>query len=538
MRRLLVRRFESSFGSFKQSIENFLKIYKKAQEFIERTGYYVLDRKFIEESFNLDDDEILEELERRVKILKADVNIEKEKRNLGREYYIYDINTFKEKDKFLKDIESDIKLFKKILKEIDELGLVENDPKVEKLIKLIEETLSENKKGEPKRKIIIFSEFRDTVKYLKPKLEAKFRVLAVDGHLSSSKIEEINKNFDASYRYQEDKYDVLLTTDKISEGFNLARAGMIINYDIPWNPVRVIQRVGRINRIGQKIFDKLYIVNFFPTEKGESLTKQREIAENKLFLIHNSIGEDSKIFSPDEEPTPSELYQRLTKNPDETEEESFFTKAIKEYQDIKEKDPELISEINKLPYRIKVSKKGKEDELILLIKKGKNLFVNYRNYSDKKSETVSFEEIYEKIKADENEKPLNKSEKFWEIYEELKNYKNNELYRTTSNDPEEKARRMLKTLLQKPEIQNNEELQTFVRNLIKDIEDYGTIPVFTLKEISNLKIDKVDEYINYLKNLKDELGGENFIENYANKLKKQEKEILIAIENRIIDLNL
>ncbi len=90
--------------------------------------------------------------------------------------------------------------------------------------------------------------------------------------------------------------------------------------------------------VGQKVFDRLYVVNFFPTEKGENLTKQREIAENKLFLIHNSIGEDAKIFSPDEEPTPSQLYQRLTKNPDETEEESFFTKAIKEFQQIKEKE--------------------------------------------------------------------------------------------------------------------------------------------------------------------------------------------------------
>ncbi|HID01088.1 MAG TPA: hypothetical protein EYP05_07140 [Piscirickettsiaceae bacterium] len=520
---------KSSFGSLKQSIENFMKIYDRTKKFIERTGYYVLDRKFIEESFNLDDDEILEELQRRTEILKSSISIEKERRNLGREYYIYDINSFKKKDEFLKHIESDIKLFEEILKEIDKLKLVENDPKTKELIKLINQTLSEGK--QPKRKIIIFSEFRDTVRYLRPILESHFRVLTVEGHLSSSKIEQIKKNFDASYRHQEDEYDVLLTTDKISEGFNLARAGMIVNYDIPWNPVRVIQRVGRINRIGQKIFDRLYVVNFFPTEKGESLTKQREIAENKLFLIHNSIGEDAKIFSPDEEPSPSELYQRLTKNPDETEEESFFTKTIKEFQEIKEKDPHIISKINKLPYRVKVSKKGKEDELILLIKKGKNLFINYRKYSNDNSMTVSYEEIYEKIKADKEEKPLKKSENFWKIYEELKDYKNNELYRTTANDPEVKARNMLKSLLQKTEIQDNEELQIFVKNLIKDIEDYGTIPTYTLKEISELNPNKIDECIDYLNKLMEEFGRANFLEKYTDKIKKQEKEILIAIEN-------
>jgi superfamily II DNA/RNA helicase len=73
----------------------------------------------------------------------------------------------------------------------------------------------------------------------------------------------------------------LLTTDKISEGFNLNRAGMVINYDIPWNPVRVIQRVGRIKRISKKVFDKLYIVNFFPTEKGSDWFIQEKLQHKK-----------------------------------------------------------------------------------------------------------------------------------------------------------------------------------------------------------------------------------------------------------------
>lgn len=530
MRRLLVKRFESSFEAFRQSIENFLNIYKKVSKFIEKTGYYVLDRRFIEESFNLDDDEILEELKKRMEILESDVNLQKERKNLGRQYYIYDINNFKKKEEFLKDINSDIELFEKLLKEIEELGLINKDPKIEKLIEIIDQTISKQEKGQPKRKIIIFSEFRDTVKYLEEKLKNRFKVLTVEGNLSDSKIEQIRRNFDASYHIQEDNYDILLATDKISEGFNLARAGMVINYDIPWNPVRVIQRVGRINRIGQKVFDKLYIYNFFPTEKGESLTRQREIAQNKLFLIHNSIGEDAKIFSSDEEPTPSELYKRLTQNPDELEEESFFTKVIKEYQEIKEKDPKVISQISNLPHRIKVSKKGKENELILFVKKGNNLFVRYKNYSENEVLSVSFEEVYEKVRADKDEEPLEKSQQFWEAYQQLKDFDNNQTTKTASNDPEGKARSMLKSLLQKPEIQNNEELFTFVKNLIKDVEEYGSLSLYTLKGISNLNSNKIDECITYLNNLKQELGGEDFIE--KNKIKPQPLEILIAIENR------
>ena len=93
------------------------------------------------------------------------------------------------------------------------------------------------------------------------------------GGLAKHKLDEINTNFDASLplKKQRDDYDVLLATDKLSEGFNLNRAAMVINYDIPWNPVRVIQRVGRINRISKKVFETLYITNFFPTEQGADI---------------------------------------------------------------------------------------------------------------------------------------------------------------------------------------------------------------------------------------------------------------------------
>ncbi len=162
---------------------------------------------------------------------------------------------------------------------------------------------------EPERKVIIFSEYADTVTHLAEALTLDFgdKLLVVRGNLSRNMVQTINRNFDASNRNQADDYKILLSTDKISEGFNLNRAGMIINYDIPWNPVRVIQRVGRINRISKKVFEKLYIVNFFPTEKGTDYLKSREIAEQKMYLIHNTLGEDAKYFNADEEPTASAL---------------------------------------------------------------------------------------------------------------------------------------------------------------------------------------------------------------------------------------
>ena len=95
-------------------------------------------------------------------------------------------------------------------------------------------------------------------KYLEQKFPGKIAV--VYGTVSAALADSIEANFDASYKKtQQNKFQILLATDKMSEGHNLNRAGLVINYDIPWNPTRVIQRVGRINRIGKKVFQQLYI---------------------------------------------------------------------------------------------------------------------------------------------------------------------------------------------------------------------------------------------------------------------------------------
>jgi len=340
MRRMLVKRFESSFGAFEQSIKNFKHITATAQAFICKTGEYILDRVLLERIFEADDDEIekqLQEYEEKIKKGEYPKNHER-----------YKLKDFKERERFEKDIQSDLDLFDEILAELEKLDLVKQDPKTACLIEHLQEELARKPaKGEPQRKIIVFSEYVDTVLYLKKALAKHFEnnMLVVAGDLSNAKIAQIHKNFDASYHEQENRFDILLTSDKISEGFNLNRAGMVVNYDIPWNPVRVIQRVGRINRISKKVFNELYIVNFFPTERGAELVKSREIAANKMFLIHSALGEDVKIFDVDEEPTPAGLYRRVQQNPDEWEEESFYNKALRTFIQMKEQHPEIISNL-------------------------------------------------------------------------------------------------------------------------------------------------------------------------------------------------
>lgn len=532
MRRLMVKRFESSFGSFRQSIVNFKRITKTAQEFIDKTGKYILDRSLMESIYDKDSDDIetsLTEYSERIKNGEYPKN-----------HKIYKLSDFKYKDEFLANISSDLELFDSILKELDALDLVKSDPKVTCLVDNIESELHKKpKKGEPERKLVIFTEYLDTVKYLKPILEKNFgnRLLTVEGALSTKKVSVINRNFDASSNEQDDDFDILLSSDKISEGFNLNRAGTVINYDIPWNPVRVIQRVGRINRISKKVFDELFIVNFFPTERGSELVKSREIASNKMFLIHNTLGEDSKIFDIDEEPTPAGLYERVQQNPDNLEQESFRTKAEKEFEKLKRDHPELVESLNNFPPRIKVAKGFGEDQLLVFLKKGR-LYSHIATYQEDGKEQITpttFEDIFDNIACDPDEKALEFSDRAWSTYEKVKEFKEFRAAPASEQSLETKALNNLNYFINVNKEEAVVSYKDFLRVLREDIIDYGTLTDYTLRRIANLeaKSDKqLKAAVKEIEAIRKSLGGIEYLQKEKNRQKDLSKEIIIAIENK------
>ncbi|MFW0862064.1 MAG: helicase-related protein [Candidatus Komeilibacteria bacterium] len=530
MRRLLVKRFESSFGAFEQSINNFLRVHEKVSEFVKNSkGQFILDRKLMEDIYNLDLDDIDNELSKYEERLGEG--------NYPKNYKIYNINDFKHKDKFLKDIESDKKLFAKIKKELTELNLSSHDPKFEALVKTIKKQVKKTAINQPTRKVVIFTEYVDTAKYLEDKLEARFpgRLLSIANGLSTSKKEEILKDFDASYKKKNNKYDVLLATDKISEGFNLNRAGTVLNYDIPWNPTRVIQRVGRINRIGKKVFNELFIFNFFPTEKGATQVRSREIAQQKMFLIHNALGEDSKIFDVDEQPSPAGLFKKLKANPDDMEKESFHTKTRKMLNEIKKEYPEVSIKIEEAPSRVKTAKKYKDNNLLVFIKKAGNLYSrSYNNDKKEVIEYINFENVLEMIKCDFSEKSLKLSDNFWDQYVEIRDYDDKSRIPSGENSIERKAL----TVLQGFDSNPNKIFSRYSRllsNLLQDVTDYQTLPKSTLRKIIDLKLDAKEEADiertkKSLDQMKMELGKDNYLEDIKQKGAPQ-KEVIVAIEN-------
>ncbi len=536
MRRLLVKRFESSFGAFSKSIERFLKTHEFVLSFIKESGFYFLDRALIESIYNSSENEpdfipkdiknILEQFKKnsRTKISPKHTKV----------YYIKDLDY---EDKFIEDIESDIELFKKVKKKIEELDLVANDPKREKVLSIIRETLIVEKK--PVRKVIIFSEYTDTVEHLKEYFVKNLqnRVLTCSGAVNSKFAEELNENFNAMNKKQVNDYDVLITSDKLSEGFNLNRAGMIINYDIPWNPTRVIQRLGRINRIGLKVFDELHISNIFPTEKGADEVKTRQIAEHKMFLIHNALGEDSKIFNPDEEPTASGLFKKMNTNPEKEDELSIDTIIRNAYENICNNYPGIINKINELPNRTKTSKPFDSNNTIVFRRKGLALFC--LKISDCKGDSeldeMNFQDIHKYVECEFNTKRQSLSDTFWTCYEKAKTFKPQYRSGSSSMSIENRAINSLKSLLRQRRNELDQKLISFIDTLLLDLKRYKTLSKQTVRKLVLPKVVEDNDYItliNAIIELRQRIGTD-YLDVILARTSNIHDDVIIAVENRM-----
>lgn len=531
MRRLLVKRFESCFASFAQSVDNFCKINELALDFIKRSkGRFVLERKLVEGVVE-DDEDVEEALTEYAKKLE-----DLDEKKLAKQK-IYVIEKFKAKKEFLEDIENDRVLFEKIAKELKELNLVDNDPKSKSIALKIPEILNSNGKNEPKRKVVIFTEYYDTAKHLKMVLEKEFkeRVFTVSGGSPATEMRKILSDFDASSKVSTDSFDILVATDKISEGFNLSRAGAIINYDIPWNPTRVIQRVGRINRIGKKVFDDLFIYNFFPTEKGSDVVKSREIAAAKMFMIHNTLGEDAQIFEADEELKASQLFQKINKNPEDDDEESIQTKIRIEFGKIKKEHPEIIKKIEEFPPMIKTAKGFERNELLVFFRKGLGFFVRGINNEKDEVADLTLEEVLSDIKCSVEENKLHLSKDFWRKYQLIKDVKDEKI-KMKERSLQSKACNTLSSIYRTLP----DELQAYrplISSMIIDIQNYRTLSDYTMKVFADRKFNMENEknrkeLKKLLEKLSFELGGEDYIKDIEEKSREIKSDIIIAIENQ------
>lgn len=349
-RKLLVMRFESSRVAFQSTLKKFIDSHQKILDWVEEKQLVPISKKAYipspDEMPEEDTDEI--NSEEQVEVVNTDVANNKKIVFIKLE----DLN-----EKFVPELKHDISVLTDIYEKwfgSQSPFLSMPDPKLKKLILDIQEHLV----SDPDRKIVVFSMYADTVLYVGEELQkAKISTLVYTAKNSKKDRKIVRENFDAGISIDEhvNDFQVLVATDALSEGVNLNRAGRIINYDIPYNPTRVIQRVGRINRIDKKMFNELYIDNYFPTKHGEKETNIKGVSTLKMQIFNSVVGNDSRTLTKDETPESFfvDEFRRAT-----IEEESWDTVHREAYEQAKRSN-EIIDLAKKIPMRARIVRKNK-----------------------------------------------------------------------------------------------------------------------------------------------------------------------------------
>ena len=236
-------------------------------------------------------------------------------------------------------------------------------------------------------------------------------------------------------QYQKNDYQILIATDAISEGYNLHRAGTIFNYDIPYNPTRVIQRIGRINRINKKMFEKLYIYNYFPTDIGEAETRTKQISTQKMAMIHAIMGEDTKALT-DEEELNAFFKERYQAELAKSEERSWDTQYRNLLNQVK--GTEIYEIALQIPHRARIAREVEKlcKGVVLFGKKGNDFIFKIGNNTEDAPVMLTSEQAIRLFEATMDEEPLEVDKHFDKIYQHVKS----NLYRSISKDENEKSR--------------------------------------------------------------------------------------------------
>ncbi|RLI76168.1 DNA helicase, partial [Archaeoglobales archaeon] len=298
MKILFLKRLESSWYAFwwtlyrsKIATVNFLKfldhkIVPAGEEFED----ILLGKINSNEVRELSDDEIEQVIEEIKPKYKAGAfKIEKLKEDLR-----YD----------LKKIEAMIALIEPLKTEIERDVL--RDAKFSELLRILEELMSNGK-----RKILVFSEFSETVEWIYKALEtlgytSKWSLAAVSSKTRGI-LDKVRRFAPKANAYATtDEIDILIATDVLSEGLNLQDANTVINYDLHWTPVKLIQRIGRVDRIGTE-HDVVEVYNFFPETKLDKKLGLIEKISKRVEDFNRSLGSDGKILSEMDEWNPSAI---------------------------------------------------------------------------------------------------------------------------------------------------------------------------------------------------------------------------------------
>lgn len=479
MKGILVKRLESSFYAFKQTLARFIESYERFITMYESgivliskevNVYDLLDNGDTKKLLTLiDEGEVMQ--------FKSDEFSPSLLKDLR-----YDLNQLRYLQSLWADIDADPKLMQ------------------------FKHELTEDNRLKAK-KIIVFTESKETADYLFTELEELYgnRIVHFSGQSSAALRMEIEDSFNPKFIGKEnDKYDLLITTDVLAEGVNLHRANVLVNYDLPWNPTRIMQRVGRINRVGTS-YDEIYVFNFFPTAQSSAQMPLKERILEKLQAFHDTLGEDFKYLSNEEQVSSQKLFSDLSQNLEEAEEstnpELAYLGVIRQ---IRDNDPKLFEVIKRLPKKTKagrISKLINGTATITFIRKG--ALRTYFYTADGDTKQMSFNEAIKYIECNNDEKHISVSKEYYDHYDAnstafddyilYEEEVTTEKVMIAGNDA--KIIRMLRALMSTPELTEDQEER--IAKMISLWEN-GDIPAKVSKDVvkkmNNAPADVVEFY--------------------------------------------
>ncbi|WP_431198734.1 C-terminal helicase domain-containing protein [Mucilaginibacter sp. P25] len=339
MKTLMIKRLESSFTAFKSSLNNLKISTGRMIEMFEKGKIFIAPdlgvNSLMEKGLSF------EQIE--TKILEDSISNPKS-------------NVFKPQDfdeNFIIDLKKDHDFLSEL---VEEWKNIIEDPKLDKFVVALKTELF-NKEINPTGKLVVFTESADTAHYLCEKLEAILdqKILCISSENRSKQFDTIQENFDANYLgEQKNTYSIIITTDVLAEGVNMHRANVIVNYDTPWNATRLMQRIGRVNRIGS-VAGVIYNYNFYPSQQGDEEIKLYSKALVKLQGFHTAFGEDAQIYTHEELLEQFELFKEGL--PDDEDKRLQYLRFIREFKD---NNPKEFKRIKGFPLKARTARDSKE----------------------------------------------------------------------------------------------------------------------------------------------------------------------------------
>lgn len=452
MQQSLVKRLESSAGAFRESLHNLWQNTQNMIRMWDNNTLFVCPDLNVNEILKDNFDEGVKELRRKIN------DLNKQGRNEGGKNAEYRREDFQ--PKYIELLQRDERILSDLCARWDPKW-IKKDPKLEAFKRQLPALFDPEKNTTGL--LVIFTEAIPTAVELgRVVKEVGHRPLVIRSQNREEERVVIRRNFDANCPAAEQlsNYDVLITTDTLAEGVNLHRAHVILNYDTPWNATRLMQRIGRVNRIGSAA-PHIYVYNFMPSDEGDERIKLVQKAHVKLQSFHTLFGEDSKIFSNAEDVVHYALLPTSDQIEDEVGDAPYlkYVKELRAYVKTHRPRYRRIEEANAPGDWLMVQTTDDKGTAYFLVgTQPANAMIVYFD-PQSRFKVVSPIDVLEELRADEAacaiDPPMN-SEKMWKALEKeaLQAYKNHVYDKSSTrvDDALTKAREIIDKLYDKPDL--------------------------------------------------------------------------------------